>query len=391
MSLATKNTKSAKHSWPMVRLGDVCIVQRGVRVTRKDLVEDGKYFVYQNSLKPLGRYDAFNCDGNNPFMIMALAAGEVGFSESPFWAADDCTYFKDLKGIDSRYLFYNLVNSNFELRRYIRQATIPRLSNKFLEELKIPLPPLPIQHEIVARLEKELGEADRLAEKFKKIAELADAEFKAELDETFKNVKGEKVRLGDVCEIQRGGSPRPIKKFLTDAEDGLNWIKIGDVSADGKYITSVADKIKPSGLNKTRWVKSGDFLLSNSMSFGRPYILKLDGCIHDGWLVLHGFQSHFLEDYFYYLLRSSSVQSQFDALAHGSSVRNLNTGAVSIVEVHVATRTEQESVILKLENAMMRCEKLKAAAEKGLREAEKLRKAILAEAFACDEAAEGAA
>ena len=255
------------------------------------------------------------------------------------------------------------------------------LNKKKLAEIPIPLPPLTVQREIVARLEKELGEADALAAKFKEIAENADAEFKAELDETFKNVEGEKVRLGDVCEIQRGGSPRPIKKYLTDAADGLNWIKIGDVAADGKYIVSVEDKIKPSGLNKTRRVRSGDFLLSHSMRFGRPYILKIDGCIHDGWLVLHGFQDKFTEDYFYYLLRSSLVQAQFDSLAHGSSVRNLNTGAVSVVEVTQTPIGAQQSIVSKLESAKLKCEKLKAAAERGRQAAEDLRKAILAEAF----------
>ena len=381
MNLAAKNAKSAKKAWPMVRLGDVCIVQRGVRVTRKDLDDNGKYNVYQNSLKPLGKYNSFNCEARSPFMIMALAAGEPGFSEEPFWAADDCTYFKDLKGLDNQYLYFLLSVNKDELKRNVKQTTIPRLSNKFLEDLEFPLPPLSVQREIVARLEKELGEADALAAKFKEIAENADAEFNAELDETFKNVEGEKVKLGDVCEIQRGGSPRPIKKYLTDAADGLNWIKIGDVAADGKYIVSVEDKIKPSGLNKTRRVRSGDFLLSNSMSFGRPYILKIDGCIHDGWLVLHGFQDKFTEDYFYYLLRSSLVQAQFDSLAHGSSVRNLNTGAVSVVEVTQTPIGAQQSIVSKLESAKLKCEKLKAAAERGLRAAEDLRKAILAEAF----------
>ena len=194
-------------------------------------------------------------------------------------------------------------------------------------------------------------------------------------------VEGEKVRLGDVCVIQRGGSPRPIKKYLTTSTNGLNWIKIGDVASDGKYIVSVEDKITPSGLNKTRRVKAGDFLLSNSMSFGRPYILKIDGCIHDGWLVLHGFQDKFSEDYFYYLLRSSSVQIQFDSLAHGSSVRNLNTSAVSSVEVSITSLPEQRTIVAKLDAAKERCEKLKAAAMRGLAAAENLRKAILAEAF----------
>ena len=92
------------------------------------------------------------------------------------------------------------------------------------------------------------------------------------------------VRFGAIAGVERGGSPRPIQSFLTDADDGLNWIKIGDTEKGGKYITTVREKIRPDGLSKTRRVYPGDFLLTNSMSFGRPYITQIEGCIHDGWL-----------------------------------------------------------------------------------------------------------
>ena len=78
------------------------------------------------------------------------------------------------------------------------------------------------------------------------------------------------VKLGDVLDISRGGSPRPIEKFITEDVNGLNWIKIGDVKEGEKFITKTSQKIKPSGLGKTREVKPNDFLLSNSMSYGRP-------------------------------------------------------------------------------------------------------------------------
>ena len=89
-------------------------------------------------------------------------------------------------------------------------------------------------------------------------------------------------RLGNISTIARGGSPRPINEYLTNQENGINWIKIGDTEQGGKYIYSTKEKIIPDGVSKSRYVKSGDFLLTNSMSYGRPYILKTDGCIHDG-------------------------------------------------------------------------------------------------------------
>lgn len=91
------------------------------------------------------------------------------------------------------------------------------------------------------------------------------------------------VRLGDVADIYRGGSPRPIEAYLTQLATGVNWIKIGDVELGAKYINKTEERIKHSGVSSSRRVYKGDFLLSNSMSFGRPYILNIDGCIHDGW------------------------------------------------------------------------------------------------------------
>ena len=105
-------------------------------------------------------------------------------------------------------------------------------------------------------------------------------------------------KIGDVCIVERGGSPRPIDSYITEDSNGINWIKIGDTDSS-MYITKTEQKIKPEGMKKSRYVKPGDFLLSNSMSFGRPYILKIDGCIHDGWLVLRDEQELFDKRFLY--------------------------------------------------------------------------------------------
>ena len=93
------------------------------------------------------------------------------------------------------------------------------------------------------------------------------------------------MKLIDVCLVERGSSPRPIKDFITNNEDGVNWIKIGDTKEVDKYIYTTKQKITKIGAEKSRYVKEGDFILSNSMSFGKPYIMKTNGYIHDGWFV----------------------------------------------------------------------------------------------------------
>ncbi len=188
-------------------------------------------------------------------------------------------------------------------------------------------------------------------------------------------------RLGDICRIERGGSPRPIKQFITHSEDGLNWIKIGDTDPQGKYIYSTREKIKKEGLNKSRWVEENEFLLSNSMSFGRPYILKTNGCIHDGWLVLRDYQNSLFIDFFYYMLISPVVQKQFRTKAQGSTVSNLNTDRVSNVNVSFPTIDEQQRIVEYLDKAFEYVDLLKDNSQKQLDEARKLFQAALTEAM----------
>ena len=167
-----------------------------------------------------------------------------------------------------------------------------------------------------------------------------------------KGFEGEwkEVRLGDVASINRGGSPRPIEDYITDGE-GYNWIKIGDVGVDAKYITSTEEKIIKEGLSKTRFVKSGDFILSNSMSFGRPYILKIDGCIHDGWLVIQEYSQTFNIDFLYYILGYDTTLAQYKSMAAGSGVLNLNKEIVKEVQLRIPSIDEQIVIASILVNA----------------------------------------
>lgn len=160
-----------------------------------------------------------------------------------------------------------------------------------------------------------------------------------------------KAALGDVFEIARGGSPRPIEKFLTDEADGLNWVSISDATRSGKIIERTERKIRPEGLAKSRWVEPGDFLLSNSMSFGRPYIMGTTGCIHDGWLVLKPGKTPVDSNYLYHLLGSEPVFAQFAKRATGTTVKNLNTQIVSETVIPLPPLPEQRRIAAILDQA----------------------------------------
>ncbi len=165
--------------------------------------------------------------------------------------------------------------------------------------------------------------------------------------------------LGRLVAVERGSSPRPIKNFLTDSEDGVNWIKIGDAKKGQKLITATAEKITKEGATKSRFVDVGDFILSNSMSFGLPYIMGIPGYIHDGWFVFR-LPKQINSDYFYYLLSSSYVSEQFNNLAVGGVVKNISGDLVKKAILPLPPFSEQQRIVEKLDEVLAQVDTIKA-------------------------------
>ena len=186
----------------------------------------------------------------------------------------------------------------------------------------------------------------------------------------------EVVKLSDFIRVARGGSPRPIQDYITQNPKGINWIKIGDTNSTSKYIISSEEKILKEGEYKSRKVYPGDFLLSNSMSFGRPYILKIEGCIHDGWLVLQDYKEYFDTDFLYYILSSSIVTTQYSSKAAGSSVLNLNKELVKSVKLVKPKSFKEQTAIA---NALSNIDELISQIEKLIDKKKAVKQGIMQE------------
>ena len=189
------------------------------------------------------------------------------------------------------------------------------------------------------------------------------------------------VRFKYVADIARGGSPRPIKSYITDDPNGVNWIKIGDTEKGSKYINTVKEKIKQEGVVNSRMVYKGDFLLTNSMSFGRPYITNIQGCIHDGWLVISPCANTYDQDFLFYLLSSAFAYNQFSGKVSGAVVKNLNTDKVLDAIIPLPPIEEQKRIAQKVERFLPLIEQYQHAYEQAVELEdtlnERLRKSIL--------------
>ena len=333
-----------------------------------------------------------------PYLKKILVADEDGISTPELISFD--TY----GGVIPQYVVYCLLSSftdrAIEKRSY--GSKMPRIDAAFMVNLPIPVPPVSEQQFIVDRVQEAFFQIDNIDKLQAQYADnltvlkgkLIDAAIQGKLteqlpedgtaEELYQLVQEERQRqeaagtikavelapaisdvdkpfsipaswkwtnLGNVSYIVRGGSPRPIKQYITTREDGINWIKIGDVEKGGKYIYSTHEKIIPEGEAKSRRVYPGDFLLTNSMSFGRPYISKIEGCIHDGWLLIHGLNG-FDPDYLYYLLSSTYLYGQFTVKASGSTVDNLNIDKVKAAIIPLPPLAEQKRIAQKIDELM---------------------------------------
>ena len=151
--------------------------------------------------------------------------------------------------------------------------------------------------------------------------------------------------LGCLSTVLRGGSPRPIDEYLTSDTNSMNWLKIGDINKEDKYITKTSERVKKQALDKTRVVHSGDLIMSNSMSFGRPYLLKISTCIHDGWIALTEINSNINKEYLYYYILSDISQIYFMQSAAGGGIKNLNAEIIKkLIVLYPEDIIEQQKI-----------------------------------------------
>lgn len=267
--------------------------------------------------------------------------------------------------IDQVFLSKIFMSFYFEdfLNRLVAGSTINHLYQKDFVKFCFPLP----NSEEQAAIATALSDVDSLISALTKKIEKKKAIKQGLMQQLLTGKKrlpgfcGDwiKKKVSSVSDILRGGSPRPIENYIVKS-GGVNWIKIGDVDSSAKYIFRTNEQIIESGIQYSRFVHSGDLLLSNSMSFGRPYILKTEGCIHDGWLVIQNYGKYFDKEFLYYLLGSDEVLKQYKSLAAGSSVLNLNKDIVGKVVLYFPPSISEQTAIA---NILSDCDSEIAALE----------------------------
>ena len=255
-----------------------------------------------------------------------------------------CVLRPQINNILPKWILYCIASKRFKshVENNESGAAYPAISDTKVKTFEIPIPPLEIQAEIIQILDAFTELTAQLTAEL--VARKQQYAYYRDKLFNFNDDKVEWKTLGVVSKIQRGASPRPIAKYVTDDKDGVPWIKIGDTRLGSKYVDNTAQRITLEGAEKSRVLKKGSFIMSNSMSYGRPYILGIEGAIHDGWASISDFESRLNPDFLYHYLSSGDVKNYWESKINSSSVSNLNSDIIKALPVPIPSIDEQERI-----------------------------------------------
>lgn len=351
-------------------LGEVLVRTKGTKITAgqmKEMHKDNaplKIFAGGKTFALVDFDDVPDKDIHREPSIIVKSRGIIEFEyyDKPFSHKNEMwSYHSVNKHIYIKYVYYFLKTQENYFRNIGSKMQMPQIATPDTDNYKIPIPSLETQQKIVkildkftkleatleATLEAELALRKRQYRYYRDFLLDFDNQIGGMIADDYKGRLKDVVwkTLGEVAKIQRGASPRPISNYIIQNGDGIPWIKIGDTSLNSKYIEKTEQKISYEGALKSRILEEGDFVISNSMSYGRPYILKIKGAIHDGWASISGFKKELNPDFLYHYLSSNDVQHYWKSKINSSSVSNLNVDIIKTLIIPIPPLAEQEKIV----------------------------------------------
>jgi len=320
--------------WKDCQVGDVITLQRGFDIVKKQL-QPGIYDVIFSSGIG-GTHNDFKVKAPGVVIGRKGTLGTVFFTKKDFWPTDTTLWVKDFHGNDEKFAYYFL--QTMHLEQLDCGAANPTLNRNHIHTLPIRYPPLPIQRKIAGIL----SAYDRLIENNTRRIEILEEMARSIFREWFVKFRfpgheqvqmvdselglipegWEVVKIGDVAEVGRGSSPRPIADQKYFEGGTIPWIKIADATKSGKYLYETKQKVNEYGASFSRLLPKDSLIIAASGTLGYTQLLGVDGCIHDGWLYLINFKG-IEKEYLYYLFREQ--QQFFYNAAYGAAIQNVNT------------------------------------------------------------------
>ncbi|EMH04015.1 type I restriction modification DNA specificity domain protein, partial [Helicobacter pylori GAM245Ai] len=337
-------------NWQRVRLGDICEFGNGGAYETL-IVENGNFKLIslnsididgnlKNTMKRVNFYDNSLKQDDIVMVLSDVAHGDF-LGLCAVIPSNDYVLNQRMGRLRKKndcinILFLRLyINANQKYFKMQGQGSSQlNLSKKAIEDFEILLPPLNEQiaiANILSDVDRYLYSLDALILKKESVKKALSFELLSQR----KRLKGfnqawQKVRLGDIAEIKRGASPRPIEnpKWFC-ANSNVGWVRISDISKNSRFLYKTAQKLSKKGIEKSRFIKQNSLIMSMCATIGKPIITKIDTCIHDGFVV---FENPKIDlNYLYYFL--CYIEKEWLESGQQGSQVNLNVDLIKNKEV----------------------------------------------------------
>ena len=365
-------------------------------ITPKDLGKLTNKFIFDTERK-------ITQDGLNSCSTTIIPKGSIIIStRAPIGhiaiCGDEMCFNQGCKGIVIKnknqvlndFLYYVLLTKVKEMDALGSGATFKEISRKKLASIQIPLPPLPEQKRIVARIEALFSKIDEIKRLRKEANDLAKTLLPSALHEVFSKAdeKGWRwVRLGEVCETLMGGTPRTnIKEYWSEPQ--IVWVTPEDIKKS--ILNKVRDsrrKISKKGLEESnaKLLPAGTVLLTTTATIGKVGIAEIDLttnqqitgiiCPKDMFPIFLG----------YYLLFVG--EENLKKLGGAVTATHINQRNLRSIKIPLPFKDgkpdfdEQKHIVAYLDNIQQKAQTLQKLQEETEMEIERLRESILHKAF----------
>ena len=336
------------------KLKNAVSIERGKRVVKSQLSQINGFPVYQNSLIPLGYHTECNYPANTTFIIMAGAAGEIGYSKEAFWAADDCFSVVCPEEVSNRYIYHILLHKQEVLRSKVRKASIPRLSRNALDEIIVPLPPIEVQREIVRILDDFTEQTEQLKASLTAELTARKKQYEYYRDKLLTldvfgggTSKCERRTLGDIAKFTYGYTDK-----AKNAGD-VRFIRITDINDSGYLSPSDAKYIDLTEESKKYLLKKGDLLLARTgATYGKTLFFDSDEpAVYASFLIRIVLDNAVIRNrYYWHFSKSSLYWEQAEKYVSKGGQQQFNANAISRVKVPIPSLEVQDRIINVLDN-----------------------------------------
>ena len=229
------------------KLLEACEVYQPKTIPKKDLIEDGKYFVYGANGK-IGRFNEYNHSEEEVLLGCRGSVGSINISEPYSWITGNAMVVKPKSNqLLKKYIYYFL--NSLDKKNIITGSSIPQITRKSLEITEIPVPSLQEQIKIVEKIDEIFLSKEKLIKNFSQVSKLCVDLKNSVLKQTFENLlDGNKLSLlGEITTVSSGGTPK--KSNIEYWNGKINWLSSGEL--ESLYIDSSIKQISNLGLKNS--------------------------------------------------------------------------------------------------------------------------------------------